>query len=179
MQASPEISGVAEVFLPAAVGDVFGGVIPAVAVGQGKEPVAEVFLGAQGFQGLGGFGLRSFEFRVASFEGLVAGVRWRVEGRRGRGGRELGQGLGFFLEILLIEQLGVAGVLGGGGSLGPLAAQADKERFGGSFGCRGAGFRGCRGLAAGAVFWTAERREARRFGWRRPAGPARQRGFSR
>ena len=48
----------------------------------------------------------------------------------------MGQGLGFFLEILLIEQLGVAGVLGGGGSFGPLAAQADKERFVGSFGFR-------------------------------------------
>ena len=109
----------------------FGGVIPAVAVGQGKEPVAEVFLGAQGFQGFGGIGCR-----VLMVEWGVGGVWLGVEGRRGRGGGELGQGLGFFLEILLIEQLGVAGVLGGGGSLGPLAAQADKERFVGSFGCR-------------------------------------------
>ena len=55
-----EFSGVAEVFLPAAVGYVLGSVFDAVAVFDGEEVFFGVRNGVEGFPGFRGFGLEDF-----------------------------------------------------------------------------------------------------------------------
>ena len=76
-------AGVAEVFFPAAVGDVFGGVVPAVAVGHGEPVITRVGEGVEGFVGVRGVGV---EF------GKEDGLFFRREGggrgdKTGDGGR--------------------------------------------------------------------------------------------
>jgi spore maturation protein SpmB len=77
---SSEAAGVAEVLFPAAVGDMFGGVVPAVAMGHGEEPVYGVGVVVEGFVGIRRSRVRWFGFGHGTGDRRRGGFEFRAAG---------------------------------------------------------------------------------------------------